>query len=348
MREEQLEESMLDRSTDLYREDLKMIAHNLINCPKGSSVLVIGATGLIGSMMVDALLYYNEQMQAELEIYGMCRNISVMEKIFPENEHLHFIEHDIKKPLAGTEEFQYIFMTASFTDPSKYAQFPVETMTTNLLGVINVLEYAREHKSKVLFTSTMETYGQIEFEKDITEEQFGAINFHRIRSGYPESKRTAELLCASYLAQYQVESVIVRLGYIYGPTMTPWDSKVVAQLLRSALAEQNLVLKSKGTQRRSYCYVADAVAGIFKALFDGEAGEVYNVADKNSIVTISQLAEAIGEHSGCSLIYDIPDTIDVDKPLEFVLNTTKLENLGWESKVPLKEGIDRTLKMLAK
>lgn len=339
---------MLDRSTNLYKEDLRRIAHNLTGFPEGSSVLVIGATGLIGSMMVDALLYYNETMHGNLEIYGMCRSASAMKTLFPENEHLHFIEHDIKKPMTGKEEFQYILMTASFTDPSKYEQFPVETMTINLLGVINVLEYAREHNSRVLFTSTMETYGQIAFEKDIKEDAFGAINYHKIRSGYPESKRTAELLCASYLAQYRVESVVVRLGYIYGPTMTPWDSKVVAQLLRSAIVGEELVLKSEGLQRRSYCYVADAVAGIFKVLLNGNVGEVYNVADKHSIVTVRGLAQEIEAVSGCKLVYRIPEQANVDRPLEFVLNTEKIEALGWKSEVPLKEGITRTLKMLEK
>ncbi len=341
---------MLNVRNPLYLEDLEKAA--AFASLDYSSILITGASGLIGSFIVDALALRNEKYGANIRIYAMSRRLEKLQERFSYCTDIHnvtLIAHDICKPL-GDEKYDFIIHAASNAAPRTYALYPVETIQTNIMGTTNVLNYARAHKgTRVLFTSTMEVYGSIPDAYSFSEEQYGLVDFNQIRSGYPESKRTSELLCRSYASQYGVDAVIARMGYIYGPSMTKEDNKVIAQFINKAIAGENIVLKSKGEQLRSYCYISDAVAGIFCILAKGESGSAYNVANRLSTTTICEMAQLAADQTNTEVVFDLPDELErigSSKPQNAVLDESALISLGWSGVYNMAEGFARTVSIL--
>ena len=311
-------------------------------------ILVTGATGLIGSCIIDVFQIANDYLGCSFEIYALGRNIERLSKRFSTMKSVHCVAQDITNPI-NIDHVDYIIHTASNADPVSYAQYPVETILTNVIGAKTVLDYCIcNKKTRVLFTSTFEVYGKLE-KDEYKESDFGLIDNSMLRSCYPESKRTAELLFRSYKDEYDIDCVIARLSSVYGPTMLPNDSKAHAQFLRNAINGEDIVLKSKGTQKRTYCYVIDAVSGILSVLFNGKSGEAYNVANEKSISTIAELAKVIADMMGTKVIYDIPNKFEqkgFSKPQNCILNTEKICSLGWQGAYTLQQGIAETLEIL--
>lgn len=334
-----------------YLEDLHRVA---IQLPEESfSILITGATGLIGSFMVDVLLYANKILGKKNKIYALGRSKEKWKERFSyacDEELLYFIEQDVCEKFCFNINVDYVISAASNAEPHSYALYPVETILTNILGTKNALEFAKEKQcKKVLFASTMEVYGT-EIEKDFyAEDDFGKIDFNSVRAGYPESKRVSELLCRGYVEEYQIPVVIARLGYIYGPTMSKTDNKVIAQFIRNILKKEDIVLKSKGNQRRSYLYVADAVSAIFQILFSGKNGEAYNVSSSLSVISIYEMAEIAAQLGKCKVVYaeaDEEEKQGFSKPQNNVLNDEKLTKLNWKANYGFNEGLWQTIKIL--
>lgn len=346
---------MLNVDNVFYKNDLKNVAKQIdIKTFYNTKFLITGATGLIGSFFVDFLIYLNEVYDANIKIYAMSRSEERLKKRFNyfnnKCKSLIFIEQDICDSIELNEKIDYIINAASNADPKNYSLYPVETITTNVLGSKNILEFAMKNKeTKVLFTSTMEVYGEINSKNSFSEEDYGLVNNNEIRSGYPESKRVAEILHKSYFKEYGVKSIICRLGYIYGPTMTNTDSKVIAQFIKNALKGENIILKSKGEQKRSYCYVADTVAGMLIALTKGELGNVYNISNINSTISIKDMADLIANINGVKVEYQLPNEIEkagFSKIQDAILDESKLRKLGWNPVYNIEEGIKNTLVIL--
>lgn len=326
----------------LYKNSIKNLSRNLPK--KKCSILITGACGLIGSCAVDVLT------MAGYNVYALGRSRSKLQTRFgKEKQNLFFIEHDICKSLDTEYEFDYIIHTASFSDPRSYALYPVETALTNVLGAKTVLDYCKNHKkTRALLTSTFEVYGKLDHDF-YSEEECGLINFNQIRSCYPESKRTTEILFKSYNEEYGVDEVIVRFSSIYGPTMLSSDSKAHAQFLFKAIKGENIVLKSNGEQKRTYCYVMDAVSAMLKVLFDGKRGQTYNIANSKSVATIAEVAKVIADIARVKVVFDLPDEIEkkgFSNPQNCVLDTRKLENLGWHGVYDLESGLKETFEIL--
>lgn len=343
---------MLDVRNPLYLEDLEYAAQYAEKLDN-SFVLITGASGLVGSFLVDVLAFRNERYNANIRIFAMSRRMEKLLERFSwcSDEHnVGFIAQDICQPLDDDFVYDYIIHAASNADPRTYALYPAETIRTNVLGTENVLRFAKEHdRTRVLFTSTMEVYGSIPEADSFSEEQYGLVDFNQVRSGYPESKRTAELLCRSYWREYGVDCVIARLGYIYGPSMTSEDNKVIAQFINKALEGENIVLKSKGDQLRSYCYIADTAAGIFRILSQGKSGEAYNVANRDSVTTIAQMAQLAAEHTGSRVVFELPDELEAvgsSRPQNAVLDDSALRGLGWAGRYTMAQGFERTVSIL--
>lgn len=334
----------------IYLEEIDHIAQNIPL--KKCSILVTGASGLIGACIIDSIIYANRKYENNIHIYALGRNEEKLKKRFEyaNQAFISYIIQDVKELISTDIKFDYIIHTASNADPMRYSQNPVETMQTTLFGTNNLLEYCRKNKqTRLLFTSSFEAYGKIMNHDIYCETDSGEIDLNSIRSCYPESKRCAEILIRSFNKEYSINCVIARLSSIYGPTMLDNDSKAHAQFIRNALKGEDIVLKSKGIQKRTYCYVMDAVSALFTILFKGVCGETYNISNENSVVTISHLAEIIASVSETQVVYDNPDEFEnqgYSRPQNCVLDNTKLRSLGWKGEYSVYDGIKSTIKIL--
>ena len=319
------------------------------------SILITGATGLIGSFLVDVLMYRNLNFGGNITLYAVGRNDKTAKQRFEaawEAPQFHFLQQSVEQPIKIDFKCDYIIHAASNAHPITFSTDPVGTMQGNYIGMLNLLEFARKNFVKrTLFVSSGEIYGQSSNEtgSGFDENYSGTIDSTNSRSCYPISKRAAETLCACYTQQYGVETVIARPCHIYGATQTLDDSRVSAQFIRNVLAGQDIVMKSNGSQVRTYCYVSDCVSALLYILLCGATGEAYNIADKSSLVSIKELAEMVADVSHKQVVMEQPcdaEKSGYTKVQRAVLNAGKLEKLGWQARVHMQQGVERTVEIL--
>lgn len=342
------------KTTPTYDRDLDAALQAVpgIEALRGCSALVAGATGLIGAFLVEMLMRLNER-GAGIAIYAMGRSHARLAERFPEAvEHgVHLVEQDITRGLSLEHEVDYIVHAASDAHPAAFNQTPVETMMSNLLGTKNILDFAREHGTKrVLYVSSGEVYGQGNLLLDAFDELYsGYVDPTLPRSCYPCAKRAAETLCVSYMKEYGVDAVIARPCHTYGPYTRAVDNRANVQFVKNVLEGQDILMKSAGTQMRSYCYVADCGSALFTILLKGKGGEAYNTANPSARITIAGFARTVAELSGRKLVFAEPDAVAMAErsPIaKQVLDTTKLEALGWRGLYPVEKGVAHTLAVL--
>ena len=336
----------------LYTEDLRQAIYNSvgIDCLEGKSVLVTGATGTIGSFIVDELLEYNNTHTKQIKIFATSRNIKHLENLFDnyKTENLTYVEYDTLNNINFNFQVDYVIHNAGNAYPSAFKHYPVETIMGNVNGTYNLLNYALSHGTKrFLYVSSGEVYGQEIIEKESFDERYmGQVEPMNARSCYPNSKRLCETLCSSFYTERHLETLVVRPCHVYGPHLTNNDNRAHAQFIRNALKGQKVVLKSRGQQMRSYCYIADCVSGIFTVLSKGKVNNAYNIANKKAVTTVQNLAKTIALEVGSSVIFE-NKILDSDSPIQKqVLNSEKLEELGWKGQYDIKTGIRHTLKIL--
>lgn len=345
---------------ELYKEELDKLDFTESNWEKfyGKTVLITGATGMIGSFLVDTFMEKNNVLQQKNQIqlilvsrdyekckkrfdkWSLCKQMQIMELDITES-HDELLKHRI----------DYIIAGAGNADPQSFSSTPVDTMKSNFLGAYHALEVAKKNPgSRFIYLSTGEIYGNAGADaEDFMESDAYYIDSMNPRACYPLAKKAAETLCVSYWKQYEVQVVIGRLCYIYGPTASEFDSRCAAQFLRRAAAGKDIVLKSSGKQIRSYCYVSDAVCAILYLLIYGKGAEAYNICNAESNVSIISFAETLSQLANVKCIYDNPtseETAGYSKVEKAVQNPYKINCLGWKAVVPLKEGLLRTILIL--
>lgn len=343
---------------EFYMEDINYVAS--LELPweklKNKSIMLSGATGLIGSFLIDVILEKNIKDNLNCTVYALGRNKEKAMARFSQhqnNPHLVFIPYDVKLPLVldNVGVVDYILHLASNTHPMLYATDPIGTITTNIIGLQNMLEFSVEHKAtRFVFSSSNEIYGENRGDVEIFDEDYcGYIDCNTLRAGYPESKRCGEALCQAYKVQKDLDVIIARVTRSYGPTMNMSDTKAVSQFIKKGIAGEDIVLKSAGTQYYSYTYMADAVSGLLWAMLAGENGEAYNIADIHSDIMLKDLASIIAEINGKKVVFEIPDEVEAagySKATKARLNGSKLQNLGWNPRYNIKSGMERTIDIL--
>ena len=320
----------------------------------GQRVLVTGSTGLIGSFLVETLLWLNDHRGAGIRVYAAGRSEKGVRARFgaaAERADFQYVPYDAAQPVSFDFPVDAVVHAACSAHPLAYATDPVGTMQANLAGTMNLLEALRGHEgARLLFLSTGEIYGENPgLPEGFSESDHGWVDPMNPRSCYPESKRAAETLCASYVRQYGVDARVARLCHVYGPTLTATNSRADAQFLRKALAGEDIVMKSTGEQVRSFCYVADAVRALLALLVRGEAGQAYNVANRESVASIRQYAETLAEIAGVNVVLDVPPETEkagYTRISRAVFNPARLEGLGWTGEYDLRAGLQSTFDCL--
>ena len=345
-------EIKLNKQHPLYQEDLQRILEiPEIEKLKGKSFLITGATGLIGTCLIDTLMCYNRQ-DASIQIYAVGRNWEKAKSRFGEYEndnHFHFIEQDVRQPLPESIKVDVIIPLASNTHPLAYSQYPVETIEINVKGAEYALNKAIACGATVLYPSSVEVYGNARGEDVFTEDYTGNLNLQNARSCYPESKRVSEAICFSYMAEHQVNVKIVRLSRVFGPTMLATDTKASSQFIIKALAGEDIVLKSRGEQFFSYTYVADAVKAMLHVLLHGELGVPYNISNTDCNVKLKDFAGACASWAGKDIVFNLPSEIEqkgYSVAMYAILDNERLLSLGFLPLFSFEEAICRTLDIL--
>lgn len=338
---------------EVYKDDLRNALKGTVNVKKlyKKRILITGATGLIGSFAADVLLYANRTENAGIEIYLLARDEKRLKERFIsslDEKRLHFVIQDVVNPLKLDVAVDYIIHAAGDGFPAAFREHPVETMTPALLGTYQLLQYAKKNVlQKFLFISSGEVYGKsLSAEQAFTEQECGYLDSMSVRSCYPMAKRCAETLCVSFGEQYHIPVVIVRPSHTYGICTSIHDNRATVQFLDAAVAGKSIILYSEGKQMRSYTYVTDCVSGLFTILLNGTNGEAYNIANAASKVTIAGFAHILADKAGIDCIIKKPNINERKEhtPIEYaVLDSTKLERLGWQGKYDIHKGIESML-----
>ena len=312
-------------------------------------ILVTGSLGLICSAVIDMLVVYSEQHDAGITIYAAVRNEEAFTARYGNFNCVKYLPYDATKPIAFDVDTDYIIHGASPASPELYVTKPVETMLSNFGGVLNLLEFARKHNVKrMLYISSSEVYGAKNTLDPFEENKFGAVNINMIRSSYSEAKRASELLCKSYSSEYDVDTVMVRPGHIFGPTASPKDRRISSEFAYLAAQGKNLEMKSLGLQKRSYCYSVDCASAILTVLLNGEKGESYNIGH-DEVTSIREMARFLAEAGNVNLAIGEPTEADLKQfnPMnDSTLNHDKLKSIGYVNSFSVQEGLMHTVEIL--
>lgn len=318
-----------------------------------SRILITGGTGMIGTFLIDMIERYNELSGSSIGVIVIGRNREKAAKRFGTGfakPLFEFIEADLARPLPELPRVDFLVHVGGNAHPGVFSSDPVGTMRSTLFGTDALLDHARRTGLRsFLYVSSGEVYGICNGMTSVGESYSGSLDSTNPRSCYPSGKRAAETLCASYSSQYGVPAVIVRPCHVYGPTFDRSDTRIASRFIMDALDGKDIVMKSAGTQVRSYCYVGDCAVGMLTALVAGAQGNAYNIANNDSVVSIREYAETVAKACGVRITTVLPTSAEMAafNPVErIVLDPTKLEGLGWKPSIDLHSGIGRTVALV--
>lgn len=300
-------------------------------------VLISGGAGFIGSHLCDYYLSQkHEVICVDNFITGRQENI----KHILDNPDFQLIKADISEPFEVKEQIDAILHFASPASPKDFTKLPIHIMRTGAFGTYRLLELVKKEKAKFLLASTSEVYGDPLVHPQ-TEAYWGNVNPIGPRSVYDESKRFAEALTTAFLREYGLKIRIARIFNTYGPRMRLDDGRVVPNLIPQALRGESLTIYGDGKQTRSFCYIDDMIAGIAK-LLDADTSEPINIGnpDEFTILEFANLVLELTKAKSKMEFVKLPQ----DDPKKRKPDISKAKKiLGWEPKISLKQGLERTI-----
>jgi len=300
------------------------------------NVLVTGAAGFLGSHLCDALLAAGDSVIGIDNLStGRLANLSHLER----ESRFRLIEQDITKPFdAGRVDF--IFNFASPASPADYTRLGPETLLVGSAGTINTLDLARKYRAGYLHASTSECYGDPEVHPQV-ETYWGHVNPIGLRSVYDEAKRFSEAAIMAYHRYYNVDTRLVRIFNTYGPRLQPNDGRVISNFMMQALQGKPLTIYGDGSQTRSFCYVSDLIDGILRLSRSNEHLPV-NIGNPDEWTILECAHEVLSvTGAGTEIIFK---PLPQDDPTRRRPDITKAKQLlGWEPKVKLRHGLEKSL-----
>lgn len=345
--------------TPVFKEDLEMICAQACipwKALQSRTVLVTGATGLIGSQTVSALLYANQKWHLGLTVLALVRSEEKAQQKFgaqlAQCSNLRLVVGTVEQLPEIDGPVDYIVHGASPTASAYFVQHPVDTIRTATAGTSKLLELAREKKSAgFVYLSSMEVYGTPSDDAPLPETAGTTVDTMSARNCYPEAKRLCETMCAAYCAQYEVPAMVVRLAQTFGPGVEPDDGRVFAEFARCARDGRDIVLNTTGESKRCYLYTADAVSAILTLLLAGAPGQAYNAANAITYCSICEMAEMVAKQVAKPEI-QVQIKLNAEKSVKYLpphhlnLKTDKLAALGWHPTRDLREMYLRMMQLM--
>ncbi len=341
------------KNKSILLEDFENILENYdFSLLKNQSVLVTGATGLLGSQLVLFLDYLNQTKDYGIKIYALCRSEKKANAVFDDVfSRIHCVVGDVLKQPEITTPIDYIIHGASITASKEFINHAVETIDIAVNGTLNMLRFASKNKVKsFVYLSSMEAFGVTDGKGEVREEDLGYIDIMNPRSSYMESKRMCENLCVCFAAEYGLNVKSIRLAQTMGAGIDYNDTRVAAYFARCVIENTDIVLKTEGKTKRPILYSADAITAILTVLLEGKSGQVYTAANPETFNTIKETAEMIAEKlakNNIKVLFDIEERpVEYAPNLNLNLNVDKLSSLGWKPEVGLQTSYERMIKYM--
>jgi len=353
---------------ELLEKDLTQVSAALrdeFRAMEGANLLITGGGGFLGYYLVQSVLFWNQRQGGGRPIHvtvvdNYRRGVPDWLLGLRGDGNLTLLEHDASLPLPpGQREFQYIVHAAGIASPTYYRQHPIETMDTNINGLRHLLDYARSRVGSpdpvrgFLFYSSSEIYGDpLPGNIPTPEDYRGNVSCTGPRACYDESKRYGETLCVNFARQHGLPVTVARPFNNYGPGLKITDRRVIPDFARDVLAGRDIIMLSDGAPKRTFCYVADAVAGYYKVLVKGRPGESYNIGVEAPEISMLELAERITELAHRLFAYRGRVVREESTEKEYLVDnpnrrcpviTKARTELGYDPVVDLQEGLRRSL-----
>ena len=298
-----------------------------------STVLVTGATGLIGSMLMRAISAADKKYDLRIKLVGQIRNEDKARVLFGE------LYEEMKFVLEDDGEYNYIIHTVSPTTSKYFIEHPVETIKTSVCSAMSMLETAKDSGASVVYLSSMEQYGiPYKTNETMTEDKVGIIDHLSIRSSYSESKRLCECICASYAAEYGVDVKIARLAQTFGAGVPLSDNRMPMQFARAVVENKDIILYTEGKSISNFVYLTDAVTGILTILVKGRSGEAYNVCNDKETRSVYDIAHLVADNVAggqIDVLIKKKENMGYAPDVAMYLNSGKLRDLGWNAEVDM-------------
>lgn len=332
---------------DRTQADIQEIVSNeAIFLPlKEKIVMVTGATGLIGSMLVKSIITANDRYDLRIKVIGNIRNFKKAKAVYGE------LFENIRFVIDPNVYCDYIIHTVSPTASKFFIEYPVETIENSVKRAMEVLELAQNNNATMVFLSSMEQYGvPYEVGQKMTEDKVGVIDPLNIRSSYPTAKRLCECLCASYASEYNLNVKIARLAQTFGAGVSLTDNRMPMQFARAVVEKKDIILHTEGKSISNFVYLTDAVTGILKVLVEGDKGQAYNVCNDKESKSVREIAELV-----CEDVADGKISVRVEEKKNMgyapdvimYLDSGKLNSLGWTAEVDMIEAYKRLVEYLS-
>ena len=306
---------------------------------ENKSFLVSGATGMIGRMFINAL----KQVTKEEKIFVMGLDEQEARDVYKDTKCVP-VAFNTLNTIKG--DVDYIIHLASPTNSKFMTEKPVETISFIYESTKQLLDFAREHHSKMLYVSSMEVFGEVQDEEKRSEADLGNVSLTNTRSSYPETKRLCELLCYSYAKEFDLPVYIARLAQTFGAGTISTDTRIFGYMARCVLNNENIVLQTKGDSYGNYCYLADTLKAFFYILEKGEKGQSYNVVGDNTRSTIKDLAYLVAEKIAMNKIhveFNLNNSGIYPKPTLLNMDNKAIKAIGWAPKYGLVDMFERMI-----
>ena len=335
------------------QSDIDEIAERLDARQKfeGKTVLITGAGGFLGRYFIEVFekfnqSYFNNPVKV-IAVDNLITSGQIGPKII-EDVNVDFVEHDVTKKFDTKQPVDYIMHAAGIASPHYYKKYPLETLEVAITGTKNMLSLAQEKKSRFLFFSSSEIYGDPDSNNIPTSESYrGNVSCLGPRACYDESKRVGETLCYIFQHKFNVHTNIVRPFNLYGPGMQEEDLRVLPNFASKIKSKLPLKIYGDGKQTRTFCYITDAITGLLKVVLDGKKGEVYNIGNPSPEVSILDIVKRIQQVLKRDIPFDVieyPESYPSGEPYRRCPDIQKAKDgINYIPEINFNEGLKRFL-----